>query len=207
MGQFKILENLMLPLRSLDGASEILLVGRPMYGIIRQAMETVLPRLSGRPPLQFVVRAPKRLWADERSAPSSEKKKEIFSMPPSSSFDINGSGENDQLIVPFDVKYQYYARLWCEVPVLCGTEICCAQSSFWRYLRMYAQRSPWSRNLKARVFMVHTDKLGYYILSVCIVNHIWAIRVSTYYRGTVRNTYGNQLVQFPYNSETDLGLF
>uniref|UniRef100_A0A2C9WCD2 DWNN domain-containing protein n=1 Tax=Manihot esculenta TaxID=3983 RepID=A0A2C9WCD2_MANES len=132
MGQFKILENLMLPLRSLDSALEILLVGRPMYGIIRQAMETVLPRLSGRPPLQFVVRAPKRFWADERSAPSSEKKKEISLMPPSPSFDINGSGENDQLIVPFDVKYQYYARLWCEAPVLCGTEICCAQSSFWR---------------------------------------------------------------------------
>ncbi|XP_043811548.1 MAP7 domain-containing protein 1-like [Manihot esculenta] len=68
-------------------------------------METVLPRLSGRPSPQFAVRAPKRFWADERSAPSSEKKKEISLMPPSPSFDINGSGENDQLIVPFDVKY------------------------------------------------------------------------------------------------------
>ncbi|XP_043808005.1 uncharacterized protein LOC122722137 [Manihot esculenta] len=70
-------------------------------------MGTVLPRLSGRPPPQFAVRAPKRFWADERSAPSSEKKKEISLMPLSPSFDINGSGENDQLIVPFDVKYHF----------------------------------------------------------------------------------------------------
>ncbi|XP_043806675.1 A-kinase anchor protein 200-like [Manihot esculenta] len=73
-------------------------------------METVLPRLSGRPPPQFAVRTPKRFWADERSAPSSEKKKEISLMPPSPSFDINGSGENDQLIVPFDVKYHFRSK-------------------------------------------------------------------------------------------------
>ncbi|XP_043806618.1 uncharacterized protein LOC122721776 [Manihot esculenta] len=81
-----------------------------MYGITRQAMETVLPRLSGRPSPQFAVRAPKRFWADERSAPSSKKKKEISLMPPSPSFDINGSGENDQLIVPFDVKYHFRSK-------------------------------------------------------------------------------------------------
>ena len=32
-------------------------------------------------------------------------------MPMLSSFDINGSGAGAQLVVLFDVKYQYYARL------------------------------------------------------------------------------------------------
>ena len=114
MGQFKILENLMLPLRSLDGALEILLVGRPMGGTIRQAAETVLPRSSGRPPPLFVVRASKRFWAVGEFAltlPSLKREKEISPMPLLSSFDINGSGEKDQLIVSFSVGCLRYEGL------------------------------------------------------------------------------------------------
>ncbi|XP_043807685.1 uncharacterized protein LOC110603270 [Manihot esculenta] len=85
-----------------------------MDGAIRQTAETVLPRSSGRPPPLFVVRASKRFWAVGEFAltlPSLKREKEISPVPLLSSFDINGSGEKDQLIAPIDVKYQYYARL------------------------------------------------------------------------------------------------
>lgn len=122
MGQFKILGNLMLPLRRLDGALKILLVWQSKGGTIRGAAETTLLRSSGRPPPLLVARAPKKFWAIERFAltsPFSAEKRGISSMPLLSSFDINGSGAGAQLVVLFDVKYQYYYSLWCEVPVLC----------------------------------------------------------------------------------------
>ena len=112
MDQSKTLENLILPRGSLNVASEVLLAGRLMGGVIWQVVETVLPRSSGWPPPLVVVRAPKRLWAVEGSAltlPSFEK--EISPMPLLSAFDINGGGENDQFIVPFGVEYLYYERL------------------------------------------------------------------------------------------------
>ena len=147
-----------------------------MGGTIRQVAETTSSRISGRPP------------------------------PLLSSFDINGSGANAQLIVPFDVKYQYYCSLRCEVPVLCETEICCTQSSLQRFLRMCTSRSLRGHSPKTYVFHVWcTAGIQYLSLFECTVHHI---RVTERLpRGTVRNAYGNQLVQFPYNSGTDLGLF
>ena len=84
MSQLKILENLRLPLRSLNVASEILLVGRSMGGTIRQVAETALPRSSGRPPPLLVVQAPKRFWAVEGfilTLSSFERKKEVSPIP------------------------------------------------------------------------------------------------------------------------------
>ena len=112
MDQSKTLENLILPRGSLNVASEVLLAGRLVGGVIRQVVETVLPRSSGWLPPLVVVRAPKRLWAAGRSVLTlSSFKKEIFPMSMLSTFDINGSGENDQFITPSGVKYPYYERL------------------------------------------------------------------------------------------------
>ncbi|XP_043805310.1 flocculation protein FLO11-like [Manihot esculenta] len=76
MSQFKISEEWMLPLRSLNVALEIRLVGRSMGGTIRQVAEIILPRSSGRPP------------------------------PLLPSLDINGRGSSARLVVFFDVKHQ-----------------------------------------------------------------------------------------------------
>ena len=78
MSQFKISEEWMLPLRSLNVALGIRLVGRLMGGTIRQVAEIILPRSSGRPP------------------------------PLLPSLDINGRGSSARLVVFFDVKHQYY---------------------------------------------------------------------------------------------------
>ncbi|XP_021614232.1 uncharacterized protein LOC110616191 [Manihot esculenta] len=114
MGQLKIFKNWRLPLRSLSVVLEVLLVGRSTVETIRQVAGTISPRSSGRPPPLLVVRIPKRFWGVEGFAlilPFFGRDKEISPMPLLSAFDINGSGENAQLIVPFGVKYQYYARL------------------------------------------------------------------------------------------------
>ena len=144
MGQFKILEDLMLPLRRLEGALKILRIWQAKGGTIQQAAETALPRSSGRPPPLLVVRAPEKFWTVEGFAltsPFSAEKQGISSMPLLSSFDINGSGAGAQLVVLFDVKYQYYYSLWCEVPVLRETGICCTQSGLQRFFRMCTSRS------------------------------------------------------------------
>ena len=144
MGQFKNFKDLRLPSGGLNEALEVLLLGQSLGEAVRQVAETVSPRSSGRPPPLLVVRAPEKFWTVEGfdlTSPFSTEKQGISSMPLLSSFDINRSGAGAQLVVLFGVKYQYYYSLWCEVPVLRETGICCTQSGLQRFIRMCTSRS------------------------------------------------------------------